>query len=86
MSENPDQLVELRGDDQALLVERKATCPFVGSAVAEGKLSVRNDAKDLLASIEDLRRLGNSGGGDLGDLLMLFASGNHRFMRGDLES
>jgi len=36
-----------------------------------------------LASIEDVRRLGNSGGGDLGDLLVMFASGNHAFMRGD---
>jgi hypothetical protein len=83
MSDNPNELVELSGDEKALLVERKATCPFVGSAVAEGKLSVRNDAKDPLASIEDLRRLGNSGGGDLGDLLMIFASGNHAFMRSD---
>ena len=36
-----------------------------------------------MASIEDVRRLGNSGGGDLGDLLVMFASGNHAFMRGD---
>jgi hypothetical protein len=36
-----------------------------------------------LASIEDVRRLGNSGGGDLGDLLVRFASGNHAFMRGE---
>jgi len=36
-----------------------------------------------LASIEAIRRLGNSGGGDLGDLLVLFASGNHGFMQGD---
>jgi hypothetical protein len=36
-----------------------------------------------LASIEDVRRLGNSGGGDLGDLLVTFASGNHAFMRGE---
>lgn len=36
-----------------------------------------------MASIEDVRRVGNSGGGDLGDLLVMFASGNHAFMRGD---
>jgi hypothetical protein len=83
MSDNPNKLVELSGDEKALLVERKATCPFIGSAVAQGKLPVRNDAKDPLASIEDVRRLGNTGGGDLGDLLVLFASGNHAFMRGD---
>jgi hypothetical protein len=83
MSDNPNNLVELSGDEKALLVERKAACPFIGSAVAQGELPVRNEAKDPLASIEDVRRLGNSGGGDLGDLLAFFASGNHRFMRGD---
>jgi len=83
MSANPNKLVELSGEEKALLVERKATCPFIGSAVAQGQLPVRNDAKDPLASIEDVRRLGNTGGGDLGDLLALFASGNHAFMRGD---
>ena len=83
MSGNPNKPVELSGDEIALLVERKATCPFIGSAIAQGKLPVRNDAKDPLAVIEDVRRLGNTGGGDLGDLLVLFASGNHAFMRGD---
>lgn len=83
MSDNPNKLVELSGDERALLVERKAACPFIASAVAQGQLPVRNDAKDPLASIEDVRRLGNTGGGDLGDLLVLFASGNHAFMRGD---
>jgi hypothetical protein len=83
MSENPSKPVELSGDEKALLVEKKATCPFIGSAIAQGKLPVRNDAKDPLASIEDVRRLGNTGGGDLGDLLVLFASGNHALMRGE---
>ena len=83
MSDNPNNIVELSDDGKALVVERKAACPFIGSAVAEGQLPVRNDAKDPLASIEDVRRLGNTGGGDLGDLLVLFASGNHAFMRGD---
>ena len=83
MSDDPNKLVEISGDEKTLLVERKATCPFIGSAVAQGKLLVRNDAKDPLASIENVRRLGNTGGGDLGDLLVLFASGNHAFMLGD---
>ena len=82
MNDNPVQIVELRADEITSLVERKATCPFIGSTVAQGKLPVRNDANDPLASIEDIRRLGNTGGGDLGDLLALFASGNHAFMRG----
>ena len=83
MSDNPNQPVELSGDEKASLVEQKATCPFIGSAVAQGKLPVRNDAKDPLASIEDVRRLGNTGGGDLGELLVRFASGNHALMRSD---
>src|SRR5499425_729959 len=83
MSDNPSKPVELSGDEKASLVEKKATCPFIGSAIAQGKLPVRNDAKDPLASIEDVRRLGNTGGGDLGGLLVLFASGNHALMRGE---
>jgi hypothetical protein len=83
MSDNPNKPVELSCDEKSQLVERKATCPFIGSAVAQGALAVRNDAKDPLASIEDVRRLGNSGGGDLGDLLVVFATGNHAFMRGN---
>jgi hypothetical protein len=83
MGDNPTKAVELTAAEKALLVERKATCPFIGSAVADGVLPVRNDANDPLASIEDVRRLGNTGGGDLGDLLVLFASGNHAYMLGD---
>ena len=82
MSDDSDKPVVLSDDEKALLVERKATCPFLGSAIAQDMLPIRNDAQDPLASLEDLRRLGNSGGGDLGDLLVLFASGNHAFMRG----
>ena len=83
MSDNPNKPVELSDDEKNLLVEKKATCPFIGSAIAQGKLRVRNDTKDPMASIDDIRRLGNTGGGDLGDLLVLFASGNHARMRGE---
>ncbi len=82
MSDNPNQIVSLSDNEKASVVEKKVTCPFVGSAIAQGDLAVRNDAKNPLASIEDLRALGNSGGGDLGDLLVFFAEGNHAFMRG----
>lgn len=85
MSDTPNKPVELSSDEMALLVERRVTCPFIGGAVAQGRLAVRNDANEPLASIEDVRRLGNSGGGDLGDLLVLFARGNHALMRGDAE-
>ena len=83
MSDDPNKLIELSGDEKAFLVERKATCPFIASALTQGDLPVRNDAQDPLAGIEDVRRLGNTGGGDLGDLLVVFASGNHAFMLGD---
>lgn len=82
MSDNPNQVIELSDVEKNLVVEKKATCPFIGSAIAQGDLAVRNEARDPLASIEDVRRLGNSGGGDLGDFLVMFAAGNHAFMRG----
>lgn len=82
MPDNPNQIVALSDNEKASVVERKVTCPFVGSAVAQGDLAVRNEAGNPLASIQDLRALGNTGGGDLGDLLAFFAEGNHAFMRG----
>jgi hypothetical protein len=45
-------------------------------------LPVRHDAENPLASVADVRRLGNTGGGDLDDLLVFFAEGNHARMRG----
>lgn len=83
MVEDPNRPVELSDEERALVVERKAACPFIGSAVAVGQLRVRNSASDPLASIEEVRALGNTGGGNLGDVLVLFARGNHAFMRGD---
>lgn len=79
---DPHQLVELSVEEKDRVVNKKATCPFIAGAVAEGQLRVRHDAGDPLASIEEVRRLGNTGGGDLGDVLVLFARGNHRFSRG----
>jgi hypothetical protein len=64
------------------MVETKITCPFLGSAVHQNLLAVRGEAGNPLASIEDVRQLGNSGGGDLGEVLALFAAGNHALMRG----
>ncbi|MDB5101082.1 MAG: hypothetical protein JWM80_5503 [Cyanobacteria bacterium RYN_339] len=61
---------------------KKATCPFIGAAVASQGLTVRNSAASPLAAIDDVVALGNTGGGDLGKLLKLFASGNHAFMQG----
>ena len=83
MKDNPNSLVDLTNDEMALLVEKKATCPFIGSVVAQKELPIRNSVNKPLASIEDVRSLGNMGGGDLGDLLVHFASGNHAYMPGD---
>src|SRR4051812_7199845 len=80
---SPNTVVELTDAERASVVERKATCPFIGGVIAQGNLPGRNNAADPLASIEDVRQLGNTGGGDLGDLLVFFASGNHAFMRGE---
>jgi hypothetical protein len=78
-----DTLIELSEVERAMVVEKKATCPFIGAAVAQDHLKVRNDAKNPLAGVEDVRRLGNTGGGHLGEVLVLFANGNHGLMRGD---
>jgi hypothetical protein len=83
MSDDPNRPAELSSDERTRLVEDKATCPFIGSAIAQGRLPVRNDAPAPLASVEDVRKLGNTGGGDLGEVLALFASGNHAFMLGE---
>lgn len=64
------------------LVTKKATCPFLGSAIATQRLPVRNEAGNPLASIQDVVMLGNKGGGDLGMVLGFFAKGNHGKMRG----
>lgn len=74
--------VPLSDQTRMQLVLAKVTCPFLGPAVATRQLAVRNAPDNPLASIEDIRVLGNTGGGDLGDLLVLFAQGNHAVMRG----
>ena len=78
-----NNIVNLSNDEKALIVEKKATCPFIGAAVAQDQLPVRNDKQNPLASIEQVRELGNRGGGHLGEVLVLFASGNHSRMRDD---
>jgi len=81
MSFNPNQPVKLNDEEKALVVNKKATCPFIASAVSDGRLPVRNSPANPLARIEDVRELGNKGGGDLGNSLVHFASGNHTRMR-----
>jgi hypothetical protein len=73
---------ELTPSEREELVTKKATCPFLGSAIATGELPVRNVPGNPLASVQDVIALGNAGGGDLGKVLGFFASGNHGKMRG----
>src|SRR5688500_6849182 len=83
MTVNSSNIVELSAAEKALRIEKKVTCPVLAGAINEGRSPVRHDVHEPLASIEDVRMLGNTGRGDLGEVLEFFASGNHAFMRGD---
>src|SRR4030095_533261 len=74
--------ISLGEQEREQMVRSKVTCPFLRPARATPQPPVRGDASNPLASVEDIRALGNSGGGDLGDLLVFFAQGNHALMRG----
>ncbi len=72
------QDLSLSADQIEQIVKKKTTCPFVGPAVSEGALSVKNSAEEPLASVDELERLGDSGGGNLGSLVLsFFANANH---------
>ena len=72
------QNLSLSTDQIDQLVQEKATCPFIGPAVRQGTLSVRNSAAEPLANVSELERLGDSGGGNLGSLVLtFFANANH---------
>lgn len=78
MQKPTDEPVRLSPAQQKEIAEKMATCPFVGTAVATGLLQVLNTPDNPLASIDDIARLGDSGGGNLGTkVLKLFARGNH---------
>jgi hypothetical protein len=79
----PENALTLEPVVRDRMVETKVTCPFLGSVVHQDLLPVSSAPDNPLAGIEDVRRLGNEGGGDLGDLLVFFATGNHAFMRGN---
>jgi hypothetical protein len=78
--------VVLSDVQRAQVVEKKATCPFVGTALAIKKLFTFGSPQNLLAPITgagSVAELGDTGGGNLGTgVLTLFARGNHHFMRG----
>ena len=62
MNGDPDRPLTLTAGERAQIVEGKATCPFIGSAVAQDRLTVRNEVGNPLARIEEVRALGNTGG------------------------
>lgn len=75
--------VKLSEGERGAIAVKKATCPFIGSAVKGGALPVKNDADQPLAAIDDVVKLGNTGkGSDLGQVLKVFAEGNHSKMVG----
>lgn len=80
-SDRTGAVLSLDAPAKKAIVEAKATCPFIGGAISDGALAVRNSTAKPMASLDDVRQLGNAGGGDLGDLLVLFAAGNHAHMR-----
>lgn len=73
--------LDLTPTERDELVTKRATCPFLGSAIATKQLPVHNHLRNPLASIRDVIELGNQGGGDLGKVLGFFAGGNHGMMR-----
>lgn len=74
---------ELSDTERAQVVQKKATCPFIASAVNSKDLPVLNNADKPLASIDDVAKLGNTGpGSNLGEVLRLFAQGNHARLPG----
>lgn len=63
------------------IAQKKATCPFVGAMVYLKKLPILNSLGRPLAKIEDVEKIGNESGGNLGRfVLKAFATGNHHRM------
>lgn len=78
MAEQIDTPLTLSQEERKKIAEKMATCPFVGTAVATDQLSIFNSPEVPLAAIDEIARLGDLGGGDLGTrVLKLFARGNH---------
>lgn len=75
--------IEMTPEERKDVVEKKATCPFVGAAVALKKLDVLGTIANPLARIHDIAALGDVAGGDLGShVLAVFARGNQHRMHG----
>jgi hypothetical protein len=80
----------IASEDVPFVARKKATCPFVGAAVAMNKLVVRFSKNNPLANIDEIAALGTEGStetqkSDLDKVLRLFASGNHHKMFANAE-
>jgi hypothetical protein len=82
--------LELTDDQRREIVSKKATCPFVGTALALKKIFVFGSVKDPVAKIADgpgnIRAVGNLGGGDLGEGFRIVARANHHMSPSGEES
>src|SRR5512140_380818 len=85
-AETSQKAAVLDATQRAQVVEKKATCPFVGTALAIKRLVALGPFGNLLAPVTgpgSVAELGDTGGGNLGSgVLTLFARGNHHFMLG----
>lgn len=79
MSNNtPLEASDMSTAERMIIAEKMSTCPFIAAAVATQQLQIFQEKKEPVASIEEIVKLGDSGGGDLGRrVLKLFARGNH---------
>src|SRR5688572_16685852 len=75
------EVLDLSDDQRREIVSKKATCPFVGTAVALKKLIVYGTLENPFANIGsgpgNAAEIGNLGGGDLGEGFRIVARANH---------
>jgi hypothetical protein len=66
------------------LVLKLSPPAFLGSMVASGQLKVQGTLENPHAKLDDIEAIGNSANpdGQFGELLRMFATGNHGFDRG----
>jgi hypothetical protein len=73
--------LELTDDQRRELVSKKATCPFVGTALALKKIAVYGSLLAPFVGIADgpgnVLAVGNTGGGDIGEGFRVVARANH---------
>jgi hypothetical protein len=76
------QEIHFDAAQRQMLMTKAATCPFMRAAIQNGAVSVGNSLEDPTGKIDDVVKLGNAGGGDLGNVLKFFAEINHNRLNG----